>query len=142
MEQEAKVPVGHRVAEEEEMAATELCAERDGDDARDLGLREVLDVVVLGDDEALPLAVLAAAADLAMELEDDRAALERELGRVRVRHLDQGSGSVRRDVAELATVPAGSEVRNDIELLTGVEERALERQVVTRGDDQLVRGSS
>jgi len=124
------------------MAATELCAERDGDDARDLGLREVLDVVVLGDDEALPLAVLAAAADLAMELEDDRAALERELGRVRVRHLDQGSGPVRRDVAELATVPAGSEVRNDIELLTGVEERALERQVVTRGDDQLVRGAA
>jgi hypothetical protein len=110
VQQQPQVPVGHRVAEEEEVAAPQLCAQRNRDNARDLGLRKVLDVVVLGDDEALPLALFGAASDLAVELEDDRAAVERELGRIRVRHLDQRSGSVRCDVAELAAVPAGGEV--------------------------------
>src|SRR5919202_3583821 len=101
------------------MAAAKLRAERHRHDARDLGLGEVLDVVVLGDDEALPLALVRALADLTVELEDDRAALERQLGRVRVRNFDQRSGSVRREVAELAPIPPGGEVRDNVELLAG-----------------------
>ena len=49
------------------------------------------------------------------------------------------AGAVRADMAELAAVPPDGEVRDDVELLAGVEEGALERQVVARGHDQLVR---
>src|SRR5207244_9861985 len=55
VQQQPQVPVGHRVAEEEEVATPQLRAECDRNDARDLGLREVLGVAVLGADAALPL---------------------------------------------------------------------------------------
>jgi hypothetical protein len=47
---------GHFVAEEEEMARRSA-RERDGNDRGQLGPAEVVDVVVLGDHEALPLAL-------------------------------------------------------------------------------------
>src|ERR1043166_2000172 len=68
VENDAQVPVGHRVAEEEEVAAPKLRCDRYRDDARDVRLSEVVDVVVLGDDEALPLP-FAAAVDLSVQLE-------------------------------------------------------------------------
>src|SRR3954467_9160762 len=42
-------------------------------------------------------------------------------------------------VAGRAAGPAGREIRDDVELLTRFDERALERQVVARRDDQLMR---
>src|SRR5205809_5516822 len=56
MEDDAQVPVGHRVAEKEKVAPPQLRCERHRDYVRELALREIADVVVLGDDEALPLA--------------------------------------------------------------------------------------
>ena len=99
------------------------------------GLREVVDVVVLADDEALPLA-LGAAVDAAVDLEDHRAPVERELG-VGVRDLDDGRGAVGGDVQELAAVPPEREVGDDVELLARARERLLERVVEVRRHDQL-----
>ena len=70
------------------MAPPQPRGERDRDDRGELGAAEVVDVVVLGDDEALPLA-LRERVDGAVQLEQDRPPLERELGRVRVRHVDR-----------------------------------------------------
>ena len=56
VEDDAQVPVGHRVAEEEEVAASGALPRAQRERAGKIRLREVVDVVVLGDDEALPLA--------------------------------------------------------------------------------------
>ena len=56
--------------------------------------------------------------------------------------LDQRSSPVRVDVTEPASIPAGCEVGDDVELLPRVEERLLEREVVARCHDQLVRHAS
>src|SRR5580765_852959 len=133
----AEVPVLHRVAEKEEMAATELGREAHRDNARDIRLREVVDVIVLGDDEALPLA-LRAPVDLAVQLQDHGPALERKVD-VGVREVDQPWLGVRRQVAELSAVAPAGEIGDDVELLPRVREGALERNVVARGDDELVR---
>ena len=42
-------------------------------------------------------------------------------------------------MTELAAVLPGREIGDDVELLACLEESALERQVVARRDDQLVR---
>ena len=79
------------------------------------------------------------AIDLAVDLEDHGALVERH-ARVGVRQLDRRRASpsaVR--VEELAPVAAERDVGDDVELLAGVGERALERAVVVRRDDQLVR---
>ena len=91
------------------MAPPELRCEADWDDTRDLGPREVLDVVVLGHDEALPSA-LARPVDLAVELEDHRPPVERELACILVRPLDQGAVASWIDVTELSAVPALGDV--------------------------------
>ena len=76
VEDDAQVPVGQRVAEEEEVAAAEPAASVTGT-RRSARSAEVVDVVVLGDDEALPLALRDDRP--AVELEEDRATLERQL---------------------------------------------------------------
>ena len=50
-------------------------------------------------------------------------------------------GPVGAEVAELAAVPPGCEVGDDVELLPCVEEGLLEREVIAGGDEQLVPGS-
>jgi hypothetical protein len=42
-------------------------------------------------------------------------------------------------VPELAAQPAGGDVRDDVELLPGLLEGALEGEVVPRRDDELMR---
>ena len=120
------------------MAPPQLCRERDRDDRGQLGAAEVVDVVVLGDDEALPLA-LGQRIDRAVELEENRPALERELGRVRVRDVDRPRRLAGRSVPEPATMGPGGHVGHDVELLARILERALEREVVVRRDDELMR---
>jgi len=120
------------------VAAAQLRGERDRDGAADVAAREVVDVVVLGDDEALPLAGRVAV-EAAVQLEDHGPPLERQLGRVGVRQVDHARGPVGTDVAEPAAVTPGRDVRDDVELLAGVEERLLEQEVVARRDEQLVR---
>ena len=52
------------------MATTKPGDERDGHEAGNLPLREIVDVIVLGDDKAVPLA-LGLAIYLSMNLEND-----------------------------------------------------------------------
>ena len=119
------------------MAAPEPRRERDREDDGDLGLGEVVDVVVLADDEALPLA-LGPPVDAAVDLEDHRAALEREVG-VGVRDVDERRVAVGGDVQELAAVPARARCRRRRRTPRRPPERALERVVEVRRDDQLMR---
>ena len=54
VDDEAQVPVGEVVAEEEQVAPSQPGSERDGNRSFELARPRVVDVVVLGDDEALP----------------------------------------------------------------------------------------
>ena len=85
------------------MAPPELGGERYRNDRGELRAPEVVDVVVLGDDEALPLA-LGQRVDRAVELQENRPTLERELGRVGVRDVDRTRRLARRPVPESATM--------------------------------------
>src|SRR5919108_577116 len=92
-----------------EMLEPQVVAE----EVRDAGLERVElreRVLAQAEEEVRPQARLAGrrALDLAVQLEDDRPALERQLGRVRVRLVDQGAGAVGRDVAEPAAVAGRS----------------------------------
>ena len=116
------------------MAAPQLRGERDRNDGGELGAAEVVDVVVLGDDEALPLA-LRERVDRAVQLEQDRAPVERELGRVRVRDVDRARRLARRAVPEAAAVRPARHIGDDVDLLALVLERPLEGKVVVRRDD-------
>ena len=57
MQEDAQAPFDDRVAEEEKVAPPQLRGEGDRYDVRELGLREIGDVVVLADDEALTPAI-------------------------------------------------------------------------------------
>ena len=103
----------------------------------DLRLRQVVDVIVLAHDEALPFAI-GVHVDAAVDLENDRPALERQIG-VRVRHLDDCCRPVRPQVQELAAVTAESDVPHDVTLLPCLVERPFEAIVEVRRHDQLVR---
>ncbi len=119
------------------MAASQLCCERNGNSAGKIRLREVVDVVVLGDDEALPLPV-GSAIDLAVQLQDHRSLIQRQLGGIRVRYLDQPPTAIRSDVAELPAPRPRGQVGHDIELLPRFEECCLQCDVVARRHDQLM----
>ena len=121
------------------MASAQLRGERDRYDGGELRAPEVVDVVVLRDDEALPFP-LGQRVDCAVELEQNRSPLEGELDRVRVRHVDRSWRLPRRAVPEATAVRPGGDVGDDVELLPRLLERALEREVVVRAHDQLVRG--
>src|SRR5882724_4017521 len=136
VEDDPQVPVAHRVSEEEEVAAPQLGCECDGHRTRDVAPGEVVDVVILGDDEALPLA-LRAAIDLAVELENHGALLERQLGRVSIREVDQPACAVWADVTELAAIRTRGNVGDDVERLAGLEEGGFEPEVVARRHEQL-----
>jgi hypothetical protein len=75
--------------------------------------------------------------DAAVHLQEHRTALERDLG-VCVRIVDDARRSFVRDVQELAAIASGRDVGDDVELLSGLAERALERLVEEGRDDQLV----
>ena len=68
------------------MAAPQAGGQRDGEHAAEAGLREVGDVVVLADDEALERA-RRRAIDLTVDLEDHGSLVERHV-RIGVRQLD------------------------------------------------------
>ena len=138
MHDEPQVPVDHLVPDEEEVAPPQACGQRDRHGRRDVRAAQVVDVVVLGDDEALPLA-LRERVDGAMELEEDRSPLERELRRVRVRDVDRARLLAGRAVPELPARRAVGDVGHDVHLFPGLLERALEREVVAGRDDELVR---
>ena len=123
------------------MAAPQLRGERHGHDGGELGVAEVVDVVVLGDDEALPFP-LGKRVDGAVQLEQDRPALERELGRIGVRNVDRLRRLSGRAVPEAAALRPCRDVGDDVDFLAGLLEGALEREVVVRAHDQLVRCSS
>src|SRR5207237_8258252 len=69
VQEDSKAPVAQRVTEKEEVAPAEFRHQRDGDEAGDLGLGKVVDVIVLRDHEALPFA-LRLSVDLAVDLQD------------------------------------------------------------------------
>ncbi len=117
------------------MASSEPSRERDRHRCSDVRAPEVVDVVVLGDDEALPLA-LRKRIDRAVELQQHRAALERQLGCVRVGNIDRTRCLAGRAMPELPAVRPCGDIRDDVDLLTGVLERALEREVVASRHDK------
>src|SRR6266568_7597237 len=98
------MPVANRVAQEEEVAAAEHRRQPDRYTTRNVGAPEVVDVVVFCDDRAV--AGVVACVHLATDLQDDRATLERELRRVRVRRIDDEEGPIWREVAELPPATA------------------------------------
>ena len=93
-------------------------------------------MVVLANGEALPLA-RRASVDVAVNLQEHGPLLEREPG-VGVRLVDHERPAVRREVEELATVPARRDVNDDIELFIGGLEGALDAGVEARRDDELL----
>src|SRR5690349_22207738 len=135
VEHEAEAPLMDAIAEEEEMASPQLRCERNRNRSADVAAREITDVVVLGHDEALVLTVLQPSA----QPQDDRAPFERELGRIRVRSVDDVRLAIRLAVAETPPVAPRREVRDDVELLAFVQQRLLERDVVPRRHEELVR---
>ena len=137
MEKDAEAPVTKRVAQEEEVAPAELGHERDRHEARNVRLRQIVDVVVLRDGEALP-ATLGLTVDLAEQPENHGSVVERD-PRVSVRHVDDGGVALGRHVKEPPLVPTERDVRDDVDPLVRVGERTLEHQVEIRRDDQLAR---
>src|SRR5207237_8678763 len=85
--------------------------------------------------EALPGA-LGRRIEAALEVEDGRAALGRQLGRVPVRPLDRRRDAARRHVTEAAAVPPGGDVADGVELLARLAERLLEGELVAGRDEQ------
>ena len=77
-----------------------------------------------------------------MQLEEDRPSIEAELGRIRVGDVDRARRLTGPPVPETSAVRARRDVGDDVELLTGLLERTLQRKVVVRRDDELVRGAS
>ncbi len=120
------------------MASSQPGGEGDRNDRGQLRPPQVVDVVVLGDHEALPLA-LGERIDGAVELQQNRARLEAELCRVGVRDVD-GTGCLPRwPVPEAPAMCSRRDVGHDVQLLARFLEGTLEREVVVGGDDELVR---
>ena len=124
VQEDTKAPLDDRIRDEEQMAAAELRSERHGHDVREVALRQIPDVVVLADDEALAVA-FGARIDSAVHLEDHRPLGQREL-RVGVRDGDDRLGAVGRPVEELSSVRAERDERDDVDLFSALLERALE----------------
>ena len=117
------------------MAAPQPSEDAHRDELGQVGVRQVLDVVVLADHEAV--ARFVAAVDRAVDLEDHGAGVEREPG-VLVGAIDQPALAVREAVDEAAVVRATGHVDDDLVGLARVAEGALEDVVVVGGDDELV----
>src|SRR5207247_1130913 len=60
-------------------------------------------------------------------------------GGVLVRQVDHSCRPARVAVAEAAAIASGGEIGDDVELLSRLEQRLLEREVVARRDEELVR---
>src|SRR5829696_390580 len=132
-EDHAQVPVAHRVAEEEQVALAQPPHQVRGQERAYALAGEVLDVVVLRDDERVALAVVAV--DVAVDLQEHRALLEREVA-VRCRVEDRHPVAVWAQVHEPLLV-APRLVDDDVDGLGRLGERALEHVVVVRRQDEL-----
>src|SRR5581483_6748133 len=132
LEDDPERPVGERVAEQEQVRPAQPRGERDRQPARGVG---VVDEVVLRHGEALP-GPLGRGVDPALEMEHGGTSLEGELARVGVRALDRRRVAAGCDVAEAAAVPARGEVADGVELLAGLRERPLERELVAGRDEE------
>ena len=111
------------------MAATEPRGERDGHGRGEVGAAEVVDVVVLGDDEALPLAVRVGSTVPVELQEDGRRSSESSVTYVFGTSIGRGSSPGARCQNLPRPGPVGN-VGDDVELLSGRLERPLEREVV------------
>ena len=128
LQEHAQAPVVEPVTEEEEVAAAEPRREVDGQTPPSACLGEVVDVVVLADDEALTLAV-GAGRPRRGSCRIDRPLLERYATYAFGTSIDARARR-RPAVQELPAVAPDREVRDDVERLASVVERALERAVV------------
>ena len=80
--------------------------------------------------------------DRSMQLQENRPPLKIELRRIRVRDVDRARRRTRRPMPEAPAVRARRDVGDDVELLISLFECTLEREVVVRRDDELVRRAS
>ena len=137
---EPEVPVGEVVAEEEEVASSQPGVEDDRDHGLEVAGARVVDVVVLGHDEALPGAV-GAGVGQAPKAEEYRPPLQREVC-VGVRHVHRARLGSRRRVEEPAAQRPLGDVGDDVQLLARVGERALDAAVERGRHDDLVRSAA
>src|SRR5207248_1214897 len=77
MQNDAQVPVAQAIAEKQEIAAPQLGRKRYRNEIRQIGSRQVIDVVIFGDNVAVLIG--SAAEDRAMNLQDHGAPVEREV---------------------------------------------------------------
>ena len=138
-QEDPQAPVVDRVAEEEQVAAPQTGRDLHGDRPGRLDAGEVVDVVVFADGEALELP-RRPVVDMAVDLEQHAALLEREAG-VGVRLLDDRRDSpLGLDVQELAAVPPGGEIRRRRRALRPPSANARSTPVSKRRrHDQLLR---
>ena len=138
VEDQPQIPVGHLVAEEQEVAPAKTARRGRLGPPRSLRAAEVVDVVVLGDDEALPLAF----GERSTARSSSRTIVRRS------RTAPSRTCSGRRSGAEAP--PGGrcqkrprcgsdGDVGDDVDCLTRLLEGAFEREVVVRRHDELVR---
>ena len=119
------------------MALAQLGGQRHRHQVRQLGARQVVDVVIFGDDVAVGFAVGDGALTapwifrMIVRCSSDRSP-------VLVGDVDHAGCPVRLRVQELAARVAVRDVRHQVERLAGRRERPLEQVVVVGGDDQLV----
>ena len=88
VQDDAHVPVAQAISQEQEVALAQLRRERHRDEIRQVRAREVVDVVIFGDDVAVALAVGDRAIDRAVDLQDDGPLFERQIA-VLVRDVDE-----------------------------------------------------
>ena len=130
MQEDPKPPIAKGVAKKEEVAPSQLCDEGHRDEARDVCLRQIVDVIVLGDCEALPLA-LRVSVDLTEELED-HAPLPHGETRIRVRHVHDDRIAIGGHVQESALVTPRCDVGDDVDLLSCLGASSLQREIEVR----------
>src|SRR5215831_18280429 len=118
------------------MAAAQLHSQHNGHEVLDLGVRQVVDVVVLGDDVAIPLGLGPSTVDGSMDLEDHSLLARPEL-LVLVWDLDQGRLTLGGPMHEFPTVIAVGNVTHEVEALARLAESPFQCIVIVRRDDQL-----
>src|SRR5215218_8469595 len=148
LKEDAQAPVAHAVAEEQEVTVAELVEDLKRDQALDRALRQVADVIVLGDDEVVTQLRPARpqVGRAAVQLDDDRPLehsifVDREV-HVLVRHRDRPGvaafGIPPGNVYEPAAVPPRRDEDDEIVRLVDSVEGPLEGVVVVGRDEQLV----
>src|SRR4051794_10020880 len=117
MQDHAQIPVPKAVTEEEKMAAAQPRGKRNRQKPRQIGAREVFDVVILGDH--IRVLIWIAPIDGTVKLEDDATLVQRQAS-VLIGHLDEDWVAFWGLMHEGARVLSDRDVGDEVELLARV----------------------